>query len=146
MSLEKEGTAILINLHELMLQPSTLVSLLELHSCPKKVSKSNIPVQPTICSSNSGQSSAPRTPKHIGHPSVVSKYPSIVMVVTEFLKQHGYRAHERRRSEMGTSCGVTLHEIRGAFDARNSSVATMKHWDHHYCLLDVSAILWTLVC
>ena len=75
MSLEKEGTAILINLHELILQPSTLVSLLELHGCPKKVSQSSIPVQPTIRSSNSGESSAPRTLKHIGRPSVVSKYP-----------------------------------------------------------------------
>ena len=89
------------------------MSLLELHSCLKKVSQLSIPVQPTIRSSNSGESSAPtcRTPKHISRPSVVSKYPSIVTIVTEFIKQHGYRAHERRRSEIGTSCSVTLREI-----------------------------------
>ena len=32
--------------------------------------------------------------------------------VTEFIKQHGYRAQERRRTETGTTCGVTLREIR----------------------------------
>ena len=32
--------------------------------------------------------------------------------MTEFIKQHGYRAQERRRTETGTTCGVTLHEIR----------------------------------
>ena len=40
------------------------------------------------------------------------KYPQIVLVITEFIKQHGYRAQERRRTEIGTSYGVILREIK----------------------------------
>ena len=47
----------------------------------------------------------------VGRPSLVSKFPGIVPCVTEFIKQHGFSAHSRRREETGI-VGVSLDSIR----------------------------------
>ena len=47
-----------------------------------------------------------------GCPSIVSRFPNLVDIVAEFIKQHCYQAHQRRRTETATSCGVTLREIQ----------------------------------
>ena len=43
-----------------------------------------------------------RRQKKRGQPSIVSKFPEIVGRMTDFLKQHGYAAHNRRRTTTGT--------------------------------------------
>ena len=48
----------------------------------------------------------------IGQPSLVSKFPEIVDITTEFIKQHGFAAQCRRRSDTGNSSGVTASQIR----------------------------------
>ena len=48
----------------------------------------------------------------IGQPSLVSKFPKIVDITTEFIKQHGFAAQCRRRSDTGNSSGVTASQIR----------------------------------
>ena len=50
--------------------------------------------------------------KKRGQPSIVSKFPTIPEVVTEFLKTNGFKAQERRRDDDFRSCGVSIEEIR----------------------------------
>ena len=47
-----------------------------------------------------------------GQPSITSKSPQIVDVVAEFIKQHGFSAQNRRRTESGYSTGVTVKQIQ----------------------------------
>ncbi|CAB3981040.1 Hypothetical predicted protein [Paramuricea clavata] len=47
-----------------------------------------------------------------GQPSFVSKFPEIVDITTEFIKQHGFAAQCCRRSDTGNSSGVTASQIR----------------------------------
>ena len=106
MSLEKASVTIL---YELVLQPSTFTSLFELLG-PKEKGH-----QESTSQHGSSKESSSKSHGRAGRPSIVQKYPSIVTIVTEFIKQHGYRAQERRRTETGTTCGVTLREIRRRF-------------------------------
>ena len=45
-------------------------------------------------------------------PSIVSKFLQIVNEVAEFIKQHGFSAQNRRRTETGYSSGVTAKQIQ----------------------------------
>ena len=47
-----------------------------------------------------------------GQPSIVSKFPEIVDQVSEFIKQHGFSAQNRRRTEIVYSNGVTDKQIQ----------------------------------
>ena len=46
-----------------------------------------------------------------GQPSITSKFPQIVDVVAEFIKQHGFSAQNRCRTEKCYSTGVTVKQI-----------------------------------
>ena len=45
-------------------------------------------------------------------PSLVSKFPTIPTVATEFMKTNGFKAQEKRRNETFESCGVTVKQVR----------------------------------
>ena len=47
-----------------------------------------------------------------GRKSIVSKFPQIIDEVAEFIKQHGFAAQNRRRTDIGYSCGVTIKQIQ----------------------------------
>ena len=47
-----------------------------------------------------------------GQPSIVSKFPEIPEVVTEYVKRNGYKAQEKRRNDDFESCGVTVSDVR----------------------------------
>ena len=47
-----------------------------------------------------------------GQPSIVSKFPEIVDQVSEFIKQHGFSAQNRCRTEIVYSNGVTAKKIQ----------------------------------
>ena len=47
-----------------------------------------------------------------GQPSITSKFPQIVDVVAEFIKQHGFSEQNRRQAETGYSTGVTVKQIQ----------------------------------
>ena len=47
-----------------------------------------------------------------GRPCIVSVFPDIVNMAAEFVKQHGFSAQFRRRTETASSSGVTVREIR----------------------------------
>ena len=47
-----------------------------------------------------------------GQPSIAAKFPDIVNIAADFVKQHGFAAQNRRRSETGSSSGVSIQQIR----------------------------------
>ena len=47
-----------------------------------------------------------------GQPSITSKFPGIVDVVAEFMKQNGFSAQNCRRTETGYFTGVTVTQIQ----------------------------------
>ena len=54
---------------------------------------------------------SPHAPKNASR-SIVSKFPEIVPRTQEFLQQNGFAASNRRRSETGLACGVSLNMIK----------------------------------
>ena len=50
-----------------------------------------------------------------GQPALIAKFPGIVDVVADFIKQHGFSAQYRRRTETGYSSGVSVSQIRDHF-------------------------------
>ena len=51
----------------------------------------------------------------------ITGFPQIVDYTTEFIKQHGYSAHNRRRNEVGIA-GVTFHKFRSPMSKKLNSV------------------------
>ena len=47
-----------------------------------------------------------------GRPLIISKFPEIVDEVADFIKQNGFAAQSRRRTEAGFSNGVTIKDIQ----------------------------------
>ena len=47
-----------------------------------------------------------------GQPSIVSKFPDIPEIVSEYIKRNGYKAQERRRTNDFESCGVSVSDVR----------------------------------
>ena len=47
-----------------------------------------------------------------GQASIVSKFPRIVDEVTEFIKQNGFSAQSRRRTDTAYSSNVTIKQIQ----------------------------------
>ena len=45
-------------------------------------------------------------------PSIIDKFPQAIECATSFIKQHGYSAHVRWRTDTGNVSGVTLAQIR----------------------------------
>ena len=108
MTLQKSKNIVIVNLHELIMQPGSLTTLIGIQSHPQP------PSTATVSKPQPSQTSCARTQMNRGggRPSIVSRFPNLVDIVAEFIKQHGYQAHQRRRTETATSCGVTLREIQ----------------------------------
>ena len=108
MTLQKNKNTVIVNLHELIMQPGSLTSLIGIQTDSLPQSPEVLP-QPQ----HPHTSCVPKQKKRgSGRPSLASKFPNLIDVVAEFIKQHGYQAHQRRRTETATSCGVTLREIQ----------------------------------
>lgn len=105
----------IINLHEMVLTPGAFDTILKLDKDDPSLSP-----PPSFKTSedqlNSQDKQLPQelrpSDKRGGRPSIVDKFPGIVTCATEFIKQHGFRAHQRRRTSTGTSLGVTIGEIK----------------------------------
>lgn len=107
---KKGEQSALINIHELILQPETLSALFE--EKQREVADCNDREQEEQQQQPVLESVKERRQKKRGQPSIVSKFPEIVGRITDFLKQHGYAAHNRRRTTTGTGQGVTLGQIK----------------------------------
>ena len=103
--MKRSGHIFLINMHQMEFNCDELDLLFGLTKEPVTQSKNDEEVKI--------ETNTERKPgKKGGRPSVVSKFPEIPTVATEFIKNNGYRAQERRRETTFQSCGVTIAEIR----------------------------------
>lgn len=64
------------------------------------------------CELRSSSDASNKVQKNRGRPSLVSQFPQIPQLVTDLIKQHGFSAHSRRRTEVGGTCGVSLGDIQ----------------------------------
>ena len=96
--------SILINVHELLMNANAFVALLN----------EDNPITQTETSVPESESFLPVYGPHrkTGRPATSEKYPQLVEIVTSFIKQHSFYAHNRRRETTGTGTGVTLAQIR----------------------------------
>lgn len=98
--------AMVINIHEMILDGEVVEKLLSLDSVSDDTVDLTSPQTNSTCTPVSTGS------KTRGRPSLISQFPQIPDLVTDFLKQHGFAAHSRRRSGIGSTCGVSLEDIR----------------------------------
>ena len=107
MYLKSQRKSLFINLHEFLLTPGAFKSVLLLG----KPADSEDEGAETVVDIDSGIDNDCR--KGIGgQPSITSKFPQIVDVVAEFIKQHGFSEQNRRQAETGYSTGVTVKQIQ----------------------------------
>ena len=107
MYLKSQRKSLFINLHEFLLTPGAFKSVLLLG----KPADSEDEGAETVVDIDSGIDNDCR--KGIGgQPSITSKFPQIIDVVTEFIKQHGFSAQNRCRTEKYYSTGVTVKQIQ----------------------------------
>ena len=107
MHLKSQAKSLFINLQEFVLTPGVFESIILLG----KPADGEGEVAETVVDINFVIDNDCR--KGIsGQPSITSKSPQIVDVVAEFIKQHGFSAQNRRRTESGYSTGVTVKQIQ----------------------------------
>ena len=107
MYLKSPTKSLFINLHEFVLIPGFFESIFLLG----KLADSEVEGAETVVDIDSVNDNDCR--KVIGgQPSITSKFPQIVDVVAEFIKQHGFSAQNRRQAETGYSTGVTVKQIQ----------------------------------
>lgn len=92
-----------INLHEFVYMPGMLDILLFPESTFDVITENNATTENDAPDNNAQNSSQPRVSRKGigGQPSLLSKFPEIVDEVADFIKQHGFTAQARRRTETG---------------------------------------------
>ena len=105
----KREKPIYVNLHEFVYAPRALEASL-LSTDPKQdvIIDSEVP-NPDQKDSDANQGVGN---KHRGQSSVASKFPTLVDGAADFVKQHNFAAQIRRRTNTGSSAGVSIAEIR----------------------------------
>lgn len=111
MLLKRQDKMVLLNVQELILDPLSFDVLLQENS-------PNAEEQPTKPTESSTTAQLPLNGKKFGPENkrgrkpLSQKFPTLVKVATEFIKQHSFAAHGRRRETTGTGTGVSLEDIR----------------------------------
>ena len=112
-----QGSQIMaLNLHEMVLQNDILNDFLNL-DLPKEQTPKQPPPPPPPPSDEPQKSDATNKskpgpkPGKGGRPALHSARPEVVQCITDFIKQHGFAAHEKRQ-ETTASCGVSVKQIR----------------------------------
>ena len=109
MLLKSECGDIFINLHEFILTPDVIGAFLLCGDDSDIASVENpIDVSEPPCISDE----LPKSRNLSGQLSITSKFPSIVNIAAEFVKQHGFSAHNRRRNETANTSVVSITQIK----------------------------------
>ena len=107
MYLKSQTKSLFINLHVFVLTPGVFEPILLLG----KAADSEVERAETVVDIDSVIDNDCR--KGIGGQLfIATKFPQIVDMVAEFIKQHGFSAQNRRRMEKGSSNGVTVKQIQ----------------------------------
>jgi hypothetical protein len=112
MYLNAESKSLFVNLHEFVLTPGVFERIL-------LVDEADVEEDVSVLDANSADVNEDVSTNNDncrtgvgGQPSIVSKFPEIVNEVAEFIKQHGFSAQSRRRTETGYSSGLTVKQIQ----------------------------------
>ena len=107
MYLKSPTKSLFINLHEFVLIPGVFESIFLLG----KLADSEVEGAETVVDIDSVNDN--HCHKVIGgQPSITSKFPQIVDVVAEFIKQHGFSAQSCCQTKTGISTGVTVKQLQ----------------------------------
>ena len=109
MCLKNHDKSVFLNLHEFVITPGAFEIIMLLDKDSNEEDNDEAEVINVLDESNPNNSS--RKGKG-GQPSIVSKFPQIVDEVSKFIKQHGFTAQSRRRTETGYSSGVIAKQIQ----------------------------------
>lgn len=99
----------IVNIHELLLLPGMLESLLDIHCPPQVCDTSHTRQRQMQKPPQKTQKSGSSKP---GRPSIVEMFPVVVEIASEFIKSHGYAAHVRRRESVASTPGISLRDIQ----------------------------------
>ena len=97
----------MIDIHGLVMNETAFVTLLNEEDPITHIFGENESVE-----GDDDDDQVPLPAKKRGRPAMWEKHPKLVEVVINFIKQHSYSAHVRRRETSGTGTGVTLKQIR----------------------------------
>ena len=100
MVLRNRETLVFVNLSELVYVPGALDFLLYPNDAPSRDDEVS-EIRDKIHSAR----------KYSGQPSLVQRFPNILDVTTEFIKQHSFSAQHRRRTDTCFSSGITISQI-----------------------------------
>ena len=104
--MKSSGTSSFVNIHEFIFTPGAI----ELIFLKDKNVVNSEELEPNL---SDLEQQTERSRKGIGgQPSIVSKFPEIADTVAEFIKQNGFSAQNRRRTETAYSSGVTAKQIQ----------------------------------
>ena len=113
MLLQTKTGAIILNLYEFVYTPGAIEALLlcsDIHdhtdSDSELVDHSDLSETSTRLADNENAKTT------CGQPSISSKFPDLVNIAADFVKQHGFAAQSRRRTGTGSSSGVSVVQIR----------------------------------
>ena len=106
MIVSRGDTSIVVNLHQVVVSPGIFEALLNFDTEEAEQGTSHIHAPATEAKAVSVPSGKR------GRPSIIDKFPQVIECATSFMKQHGYSAHVRRRTDTGNVGGVTLAQIR----------------------------------
>ena len=79
----------------------------------------------------------PKSRNLSGQPSITSKFPNIVNIAVEFVKQHGFSAHNRWRNETANTSGVSITQIKEHF---MKAVSGLK--EHGISMTPIRRLSW----
>ena len=103
MQISRGKTSVLIDFKGLLLHEDAFPKLLS-------VENPIVEVETDLDNSSEVRYYGPR--RKAGRKPLHEKFPALVEIVTNFVKQHSFSAHDRRRETSGTGTGVTLQAIR----------------------------------
>ena len=119
MHLRTKKAWIILNLHEFVYTPGAIEALLlcadERRNQVNNFSNSELVIGDDANLDEISNSVALINEKSTatsGQPSIAAKFPEVVNTAADFVKQQGFAAQSRRRSETGTSSGVSVAQIR----------------------------------
>ena len=116
------GFQIILNLEKLILWNDIFAKITNQGNSGENVCKETVAASRSSPVFDELEESAPAAEKKFGRKAIHKRFPDIIQVTTEFLKQHSFAAGAKRRSSTATGTGVSLDEIREHHFAKRPGV------------------------
>ena len=110
LELTRDSQTILINVHEIVLDPHLFEILLAFNKPPKPTKESST-ITKNSSQNNTKTNAAIGLTNKIGRKPLYMKFQSLLQSATDFIKPHSFEAHNRRRETTSTGTGVSLKDL-----------------------------------